>query len=437
MKTTKVRPRAHTCTPSALPVPNAFSHREAGRFAVLCVAAGIMSALCSLPCYAQSPQISSVSQISTQQIQTIVISGSGFGTQNPYTGNSAYIALFDVTNGEWQAGNVGSLEGQFENDGVTLIVKSWTDSQIVLGGFSGDWGQNSLGETPSGSWTLRVGDQEQIDVWNAQSGKGVAQITTTVVASSSTTPMVGPPALPTAAAAAYSAQLTASGGTEPYRFAVISGSLPTGLALSSAGLINGTPAQPGTATFTVQVKDAANNTSQLTYELIIGPAAAAPLTFANPSFETPSLGACPTYLGSPQGASWTFVNAGITDTGCLQAGYDAPPGPAGGGNQAAFIQASGNTAILSQTVSGFQAGHTYAVTFYAAGRPRIGGAIQTELNFSVLVGSADVLDVNNAPTSAFQQYITNSFTAVGSATIAFTGTPKPQNPKTPKPRLFQ
>jgi len=128
-------------------------------FIVACLAG--VSALSSLPCNA-APTITSVSAISTLQLQTIVISGSGFGTQSPYTGNSAYIALFDLTNCCWQAGNVGSLEGAFENDSVTLIVESWTDSQIVLGGFSGSFGQNSFGETPSGSFNLRVGDQEQI-----------------------------------------------------------------------------------------------------------------------------------------------------------------------------------------------------------------------------------------------------------------------------------
>jgi hypothetical protein len=64
--------------------------------------------------------------------------------------------------------------------------------------------------------------------------------------------------------------LTASGGTAPYSFAVVSGSLPTGLTLSSNGLMTGTPAQTGTGTFTVQVKDAAGNTGQITYAVSVG-----------------------------------------------------------------------------------------------------------------------------------------------------------------------
>ncbi len=52
----------------------------------------------------------------------------------------------------------------------------------------------------------------------------------------------------------YSYQLQATGGSGSYIYAVTSGSLPTGLALSSAGLISGTPsASSGTGNFIVTV----------------------------------------------------------------------------------------------------------------------------------------------------------------------------------------
>jgi hypothetical protein len=54
----------------------------------------------------------------------------------------------------------------------------------------------------------------------------------------------------------YSTQLSASGGTAPYTFALASGSsLPAGSTLSASGLISGTPTSPGTTTFTVQAED--------------------------------------------------------------------------------------------------------------------------------------------------------------------------------------
>ena len=61
-------------------------------------------------------------------------------------------------------------------------------------------------------------------------------------------------------AKAYSATLTAAGGAAPYRWSV-SGSLPAGLSLSSAGVIHGTPTTAATATVTVKVSDSAAPTA--------------------------------------------------------------------------------------------------------------------------------------------------------------------------------
>lgn len=54
---------------------------------------------------------------------------------------------------------------------------------------------------------------------------------------------------------AYSASLTASGGAEPYSFAVTAGALPTGLTLASDGVLSGVPTAEGSYGFTVTVTD--------------------------------------------------------------------------------------------------------------------------------------------------------------------------------------
>lgn len=56
---------------------------------------------------------------------------------------------------------------------------------------------------------------------------------------------------------AYSATLTATGGTSPYNWSIASGQLPTGLTLSSTGTISGTPTASGEFNVTVQVTDSA------------------------------------------------------------------------------------------------------------------------------------------------------------------------------------
>ncbi|HEY0232138.1 MAG TPA: ice-binding family protein [Dokdonella sp.] len=71
------------------------------------------------------------------------------------------------------------------------------------------------------------------------------------------------------AGVAYSEEITATGGTAPYTFAVVSGALPAGLALSAASgssaLISGVPTRTGAYTFVVQVTDAAGCIGTQTY----------------------------------------------------------------------------------------------------------------------------------------------------------------------------
>lgn len=59
----------------------------------------------------------------------------------------------------------------------------------------------------------------------------------------------------------YSTQLAATGGTPPYTWAVTAGSLPTGLTLSTDGVLSGTPTGTGASTFSVVATDSANSPS--------------------------------------------------------------------------------------------------------------------------------------------------------------------------------
>jgi len=67
---------------------------------------------------------------------------------------------------------------------------------------------------------------------------------------------ITPTSLTTTVASSYSQQLSASSGQSPYTYAVLTGTLPAGLSLSSGGLISGTPTSDATANFTVQAIDA-------------------------------------------------------------------------------------------------------------------------------------------------------------------------------------
>lgn len=57
--------------------------------------------------------------------------------------------------------------------------------------------------------------------------------------------------------------LPAEGGTPPYRWALVSGALPTGLTLQAAGILDGTPTVEGSFTATVRLTDAASRAVDL------------------------------------------------------------------------------------------------------------------------------------------------------------------------------
>ena len=86
---------------------------------------------------------------------------------------------------------------------------------------------------------------------------------------------IGTNALPAALAGSpYSMTLAAAGGTAPYKWTLASGSLPTGLSLSSAGTISGTPTTAGAATFVIQANDSTVPTQAATaaFTLTVNPA---------------------------------------------------------------------------------------------------------------------------------------------------------------------
>jgi hypothetical protein len=72
-----------------------------------------------------------------------------------------------------------------------------------------------------------------------------------------------------AAGTAYSRTLAATRGTPPYKWTKNSGTFPSGLVLSSAGVVSGEPHAAGTFTFTVRVTDSSSPAQTATQQLNI------------------------------------------------------------------------------------------------------------------------------------------------------------------------
>jgi len=103
----------------------------------------------------------------------------------------------------------------------------------------------------------------------------------------SSTPAITTSSLPPSTVGlAYSSTLSASGGSIPYTWSLLSGALPNGLALSSGGAISGTPTVAGSFPFTVAVKD--SKSASASANLSINVVATAPPTV---SISSPSSGA--------------------------------------------------------------------------------------------------------------------------------------------------
>ena len=78
---------------------------------------------------------------------------------------------------------------------------------------------------------------------------------------------------------AYSQTFIVGGGVKPYAWSLIAGAMPSGLSLSSAGVISGIPTAAEELSFTVQVTDAASSSVMQTYFVPIDPAIATGASF--------------------------------------------------------------------------------------------------------------------------------------------------------------
>ncbi len=101
------------------------------------------------------PTITSVSFFGSGQGLQMTINGFGFGALQaglPYTGNSSNFRFQDISKG-WNAG--------YSGDDVTLNYESWTGNQILIAGFSGDYGGKD------GKWTISPGNSVGVIVQNS------------------------------------------------------------------------------------------------------------------------------------------------------------------------------------------------------------------------------------------------------------------------------
>jgi len=145
---------------------------------------------------------------------------------------------------------------------------TWTTDEpadsLVKYGTTSSYGQGTLLDTTlATSHSVKLSDLSTATTYHfrVKSSDAAGNLATSQDSTFTTlgapTLAVSPPTLPDGTVGIpYNQSVTASGGTSLYTFSVLTGALPTGLALNgSTGAITGTPTESGTASFSVQALD--------------------------------------------------------------------------------------------------------------------------------------------------------------------------------------
>ena len=158
--------------------------------------------------------------------------------------------------------------------------------------------------------------------------------------------------------APYSQTLTATGGNGTFAWSVTAGTLPTGLTLSAAGVLSGTPATVGTSNFTVQVASGTSTATQALSVSIVSPILAISAT----TLPTATVGG--TYTKTLQATGGTGGNVWIVISGALPAGLTLSPTGVLSGTPTTV----GPNAFTVQVTSGAQnASQAYSLPVVAPG----------------------------------------------------------------------
>jgi CSLREA domain-containing protein len=244
------------------------------------------------------------------------------------------------------------------------------------------------------------------------------------------------------AGSAYTNNISASGGTGSYTFAVTAGSVPTGLTFNPDGTWSGSPSQPGASTFTVTATDSGTScTGTQDYTLTIDcPSLTLDDTLLDGTVGEPYSGTIAVSGGGPGPSSYNFT----VPNGSLPAGLSlTPSGPSA--NLTGTPNAAGLysfTIRATDTITGCYAERQYEVSItcatisltpttlpdgmvgqpYPANSLLVGGPSGRTYNFAVSAGNLPT-DLNLSSTGPdIATSLTGTPSAAGSFTFTITVT---------------
>jgi hypothetical protein len=212
----------------------------------------------------------------------------------------------------------------------------------------------------------------------------------------------------------YTTTLQASGGKAPLTWTLTAGSaLPTGLTLSAAGVISGTPSGSGTFTFTAQVVDSTVGTPQTasqTFSLTVNARASAT-----------SIAFVPTavVVGQPAATTITVVDAEVSGTKVTPSGTVALTGTGLSAASCVLVPGVLGTASCPVTVTPTAPGtDTIGANFPASSSHLLSGATS---GLVVTQAATSVVVTSSAASPVFGQSLT--LTAAVTVVAPGSGTP--------------
>ena len=134
----------------------------------------------------------------------------------------------------------------------------------------------------AGTPTTAGAPTSTISATDAASCPGVITYTLVIAAAGCPVITLSPATLPNGTiGVAYSQTITSSGGTAPYTYSILTGTLPAGLALSAGGVVSGTPTSAASSTVTIQSSDGNGCPGVITYTISVAtPVPTMPQMFA-------------------------------------------------------------------------------------------------------------------------------------------------------------
>jgi len=199
--------------------------------------------------------------------------------------------------GTLSAASLGPVAIDLNATGVAL-VQGWVASTIANNGLIAAGSSQTDGIDLSSREATTAADRPALVV--------TYRLTTPTVLTVTTSSLAG-----ATLGAAYSANLTAAGGTTPYSWAVTSGATPPGVSLSAGGALTGTPTTAGTYSFTAEVTDGASSKASAPLSIVVA-AALPPGAFAKSSPSNNKTG-----VRSPVSLSWGASSGAARYEVCL------------------------------------------------------------------------------------------------------------------------